>query len=179
MADGEGTKPEKVASKTGSFFQKHKTGLLIAGGIVAVFVIYLIFRNYQGASSGTTSSGSGISPSDLANALANQNVGPTGAQGPPGLPGSQGPPGKPGPPGPRGPGPKPPTRHPPKRHPPTKHPHSGVPPTRNPTHLVKAGDTLNSIGAQHGMDGSSVYAMNTHVLGASQTPLPGQRLRMA
>ena len=185
-------------AKQGDFFKKHKTGLLVAGGLGAVLVLYLVYRGSSGSSSsgGTSSgtSGSGISAGDLADALsqmpqgpsgATGGIGPAGPAGPVGPTGKTGPAGKAGKPGKRGPagGPK-------KGKPPVRH----VPPHRGPAmtssihaagsqgigdfHTVKPGDTYGSIGAKHGMDPSTLFAINATRVGSQEFPHPGQRLRV-
>jgi hypothetical protein len=79
------TAAEHTATKGGSFFQKHKTGVIVAVVLIGAAVAYFLFFS-GGSSSGSVSTsnpGSGSVPASLVS-------GPPGAQGPPGARGPRG-----------------------------------------------------------------------------------------
>jgi LysM repeat protein len=163
---------EKVTTKTGDFVKKHKTGLIVTA-IVLVVIIFLYLRHYGGTTSasnsgstgtGTNYSGTGTGSLDL--------IGPAGPAGPRGKQGPRGRRGKP-----------------PKHHHKSSISNTGggnTPGMTSPMLLmmstqhytVKPGDTLGTIGAKHGTDGSSIYGMNRTVMGGKPVAIPGQRIRV-
>ena len=123
---------QKTASKTGNWIQNHK-GLAVGIGVVVLVILIYFFMsnrssNQAAQTTAANNAGSGLSPTDLANALSNipqgppgaagapGAIGPAGPTGPAGAAGKQGPPGKTGPQGKPGVSPKPPVRKPPVGH---------------------------------------------------------------
>lgn len=189
-----------AAAKSGNFVQKHKT-VLIIGAIGVAIVLYLLLGRKQAnvanqaAAGSSPGSSTGLSPSDYASMLSNIPQGPPGFAGPPGPagptgpggpagakgpPGPKGPPGTKGPPGPKGtPGPRgrpgPPIGPVGQKGPPLRTP-AEITAANTPFHTVQPGETLGTVGARHGMQGSTVAGMNPHI---GQTAIqPGQRLRV-
>lgn len=169
------TKPgDKKNGKLGEFFQKHKTAVIATGIIVAVVIFYLYFSS--GGSSSASNSGlatspgsqGSVTPSDLANALANIPQGPAGPAGPAGATGPQGKTGKRGRRGARGPAGKVKHHRKPKL----------VPPTNAIYHTVKPGDTFSGIAARNGVSEPGLRAVNGGITGAQIQPHVGQRLRV-
>lgn len=187
MADGVA---EKTASKTGSFFQKHKTTIFIVGGIVIAGILFIIVRGSSGSSSsaGTASndpgSSNGLSQADLAGLLSSIPQGPpgmagaagaTGAKGATGARGKTGAKGAPGKPAPK-PKPKKPPVH--KKPPPRRATPQTNLASRTTHYTVKPGETTASVAAKHGMDSSSLFAANRTVMGSSAQVHAGQRVQV-
>lgn len=180
MADD--TIPQKTASKTGAFFQKHKTAIIGVGAVVALFVVYMIYRNNSGAtSSGTIAA----NPNASTGFDPNAGLGSTA-----GLPGPAGPAGATGARGPRGPRGWPPKKKKPikKKKPPPGGGHAQqfngpINPAinlanRTQFHTAQPGDTMASISTRHGFaDTSTLHGMNHTVLGSGPV-MPGQRVRV-
>lgn len=153
VADGPKSHPgQKAASKTGSWFQQHRTMAIAIGVVVLVVIFYYVYHNSSASSAANTaanqsSSGSTISPADLAGLLSSIPMGPTGAtgstgaRGPAGKQGKQGNPGKRGPRGPKGPsGHKPPKKpRKPKRHHGPVHRHTNSGTTTNHPTAIRSG----------------------------------------
>lgn len=114
---------QKAAGKTGNWISQHKGPAIGIGVVLAVILIYVFMHNKtasQASQNAATApqTGSGLTPTDLANAIsqipqgqpgmagATGPAGPAGAAGAPGAagkPGTGGRPGRPGPPGHAGP----------------------------------------------------------------------------
>ncbi len=181
----------KTAGKTGQFFSKHKTTIFAVGGIVVVFVLYLVLRGNSSTSAATgadtdaaDNGTTGFSPTDSG------NVGPTGPAGATGSTGATGPAGKTNwyqmakqlliSRGNKNPSVAQIDRERKKllkelgggggKNTPNTPKGAALTPitalTTHTTHYtVKPGDTLASIGAKHGVDSSDIHAMNRTQLG--------------